>query len=227
MMLHPLSIGGRMTIKICLIGPAGSGKSTLAGKLFVELKERQFNTELVPEMIRFDIQRNGPMQDAWEQYRTRTKQADIEDNIPKSVEYVVVDSGTLTPFFYTALICNYADPRQRLVLKDMYSYLIDDLFQRRYDYVFYLPPTETYRINANILNDGTRTQSESDIDTLATHMELIFTKIHQMDNVHCINSPLDQRCTEILKIILGENYDRNTDPINNQNQDQDTHTKAV
>jgi len=191
-----------MPKKLCFIGAAGSGKSTLAGKVFVELKERQFNVEYVPEMIRYDIQQNGAVTDIWEQYRTRTNQALFEDSIPSQVEYVVIDSGTLTPFFYCNLLYDQNVSRHRLVLKDMFGFLIDDLMMRRYDHIFYLPTVQTYDINKHILDDGTRTQSDQDIEILATHMELVFTKLYKLDNIHFVDCPLDQRAHHVLDIVL-------------------------
>lgn len=187
--------------KICIIGNAGSGKSTLAGKLFSALKPSGANVELVPEFIRGDIQINGPMQSIWEQYRTRFNQQEIEDAIPKNVDYAIIDSGTLTPYFYASLYSNGENERERLVLQDMYRFLSNDLYKRRYDHVFFLPRAQTYALNPNILGDGTRYQSADEIDILETHMELMFGRLCRLDNVHVLDCALDERVDQVLKII--------------------------
>lgn len=188
-------------IKICIIGNAGSGKSTLAGKIYTALKPKGVNVELVPEFIRNDIQINGPMQSVWEQYRTRFSQKEIEDSIPQSVDYAVIDSGTLTPFFYTCLYSDKENERERLVLQDMYKFFLDDLYRRRYDHVFFLPRAKTYAANPNILTDGTRYQSVEEIETLETHMNLFFGNLHKLSNIHVLNCELDERIDAVLEII--------------------------
>lgn len=190
-----------MTKRICVIGNAGSGKSTLVTDLFTVLKKQGKNVELVTEFIRTDIQLNGPMRSIWEQYRTRTNQQELEDAVPSSVEYAVIDSGTLTPLFYSALYADKTDPRQRLVLQDMMRYFINDIYNKRYDYVLYLPSSQTYEANANILADGTRYQSTSEIAQLEAHMNLYFTQVYKLDNVYCLNAPLAERINEAIKII--------------------------
>lgn len=187
--------------KICIIGNAGAGKSTLAGKIFSALKPLKVNVELVPEFIRGDIQVNGPMQSIWEQYRTRFSQKEIEDAIPNNVDYAVIDSGTLTPYFYACLYSNKENERERLVLQDMYKFFLEDLYKRRYDYVFFLPRAQTYAANPDILTDGTRYQSADEINTLETHMTLLFGNLHKLNNVHVLDCPLDQRLDKVLEII--------------------------
>jgi nicotinamide riboside kinase len=190
-----------MTKRICFIGNAGSGKSTLTADVFVALKKEHKNAELVPEFIRSDIQKNGPMRSTWEQYRTRSKQKELEDNIPSSVDYMLTDSGILTPYFYACLYSDKSDPRSRLVLNDMHEYLLADIYNRRYDHVFYLPMTETYAKNPNILKDGTRYQSEEEILALESHFSLVFTKHHKLNNIHILDCPLVERLTTVLETI--------------------------
>ena len=84
----------------------------------------------------------------------------------------------------------------------MYKYLLDDIYLKRYDYVFYLPTKHTYEANSDILSDGTRYQSEDEINSLETHMGLVFTKLHSLDNIHTLDCPLEYRAEEALKIIL-------------------------
>lgn len=190
-----------MTKRIALIGAAGSGKSTLAAEIFVELKKMGKNVELISEWVRSDIHLHGPLQSIWEQFRTKYHQEELENAVPENVEYIITDSGTLTPYFYACLYAENTDSRQRLVLQDMHKMLLDDLYLRRYDYVFWLPVTETYKAKPDMLQDGTRFQTEYEIETLDMHMQLVFARLHKLDNVHILDSSLDQRPKEVLKII--------------------------
>lgn len=191
-----------MSKRIAFIGSAGVGKSTLATDIFVQLKKKGCNAELVSEFIRGDIHLHGPMQSIWEQYRTVSKQKAIEDAVPDSVEWVITDSGTLTPYFYSCLYTDKANERERLVLADMFKFLIDDLYTRRYTHVFFLPGEETYKKNKDIVNDGTRYQSEEELNVLDQHMRLIFTQMFKLDNIHCLDVPMNDRAEAVLKIIL-------------------------
>jgi nicotinamide riboside kinase len=187
--------------RICFIGNAGSGKSTLTADVFVALKKQHHNVELIPEFIRFDIQKNGPMRSTWEQYRTRSKQKEMEDGVPSNVDIMLTDSGILTPYFYGALYSDKSDSRSRIVLNDMHEYLLEDLYNRRYSHIFFLPMAETYASNPDILKDGTRYQSEAEIIALEKHFELVFTMHHKLDNIHILDCPLDERLSTVLNII--------------------------
>lgn len=187
--------------RIVFIGSAGSGKSTLATTVFSELKQAGRKVEHVHEWVRSDLQAHGPMRSIWEQYRTRQYQKELEDAVPSAADYVIIDSGTLTPFFYAALYSDPTDSRQRLVLSDMFKYLIDDLYLRRYDLVFFLPS-----IAGSDLTDGTRYQTAEQIRTLNDHMELVFTRVHKLDNIHKVQSGFDKRLEEVMWKILGVDY---------------------
>lgn len=186
-------------MRIVFIGTAGSGKSTLAAQVFAALKTQGRKVEHVHEFVRHDIHANGSMTSVWEQYRTRQYQKELEDAVPTVADYVICDSGTLTPYFYAVLYANPAKPRQRLVLQDMYKYLLDDLFLKRYDMVFYVP-----LIKGADLKDGTRYQSDEQIETLDEHMGLIFTKLHRLDNIYTVQQGFDNRLQEVMEKILEE-----------------------
>lgn len=186
-------------MKIVFIGTAGSGKSTLAAQVFSELKKQGHRAESIHEFVRYDINLHGPMTSIWEQYRTRQYQKELEDSVPSTAKYVICDSGTLTPYFYAVLYAEPSDPRQRLVLHDMYRYLLDDLYLKRYDLIFYVP-----RIKGPDLKDGTRYQSDDQIDVLDQHMDLIFTKLHKLPCIHRVESAFDQRVDEVMIKILGD-----------------------
>jgi nicotinamide riboside kinase len=192
-------IGYVSCMRIVFIGTAGCGKSTLSSEVFSELKKSGRKTESVHEFIRYDINANGPMTSIWEQYRTRQYQKELEDAVPGMSDYVICDSGTLTPYFYAVLYADPTDPRQRLVLHDMHRYLIDDLYLRRYDLIFYVP-----LIQGADLKDGTRYQTDAEIDTVDQHMRLVFTRLHKMPNIHEVQAGFDRRLEEVMFRILSE-----------------------
>lgn len=192
-----------MQKKVVFIGSAGTGKSTLATEIFVKLKKKGLNTELIHEFIRYDIQANGPMESIWEQYRTLLSQRSLEDAVPDSVDWVIADSGTLTPYFYCILYASKANERERLVLADMFKFLIDDLFQKRYDYVFFLTGKEIYdKETDKIIDDGTRYQSSEELNILDDHMKLVFTRMFNVDNVINLDCPLIERAETVMRILM-------------------------
>lgn len=183
-----------MSKRICFIGPPGSGKSTLAAEVFTAMKQAGASVELCDEFVRRDIQRNGILRSIWEQYRTRQHQKELEDVVPDSVDWVICDSGTISPYFYATLYADHADARQRLVLQDLFRYLLDDLYLRRYEMIFYLP-------NRGLHEDGTRFQTEDDLRVLDEHMDLVFTKLFRVGNAHRLDMPLSDRLGHVLSVI--------------------------
>ena len=184
-------------MRVVFIGAPGSGKSTLSTQIFCELKKLGHRAEHIHEFIRNDIMSNGPMTSIWEAYRTKQHQKELEDAVPSNIDYVVCDSGTLTPYFYSILYADPTDARQRLVILDMYKYLLDDIYLNRYDKIFYVPLAA-----AADLNDGTRYQTEDEVQSLDEHMRLIFTKYHPSVNTYIVSSSFENRLEEVLKIIL-------------------------
>lgn len=184
--------------KVVFVGGPGSGKSTISAEVFVELKKRGANVELVTEWIRQDLWINGPMTTIWEQFRTYAKQREIEDSVPTNVDWVVTDSGTLTPYFYAIEYCDQKDPRQRLVLHEMYNRLVTDIFTNRYTHIFYLPTTETYKRNSNILSDGTRFQTLEQVNKLDQNMRITFCEMIKNDSVYTVDVPLEERSQFVL-----------------------------
>jgi nicotinamide riboside kinase len=182
-------------VRVVFIGVPGSGKSTLAARVFAELKGKGANAELVDEVVRRDVQKNGPLKSIWEQYRTRQNQIETEDAVPDAVDVTVVDSGTLTPYFFACLYANHSDARQRLVLQDLYRYLLDDLYLKRYDLVFYLP-------GAGLIEDGTRFQTPDEIALLDQHMRLFVMHFHRVGNCHEIGGPFEKRHLTAIEHIL-------------------------
>lgn len=186
--------------KILFIGAPGSGKSLLANQTFAALKTRHLNAEIIHEWVRFDIQLNGSMESIWEQYRTRIKQKELEDNVPETNDYMVVDSGTITPYFFACLYCG-EDVRQRIVLADMYKFLMDDIFQQRYSDIFILPSSPTYQKNPLILEDGTRFQTREEVDVLDRHMRMMLGEIFYRPTHHVLDCPLEERLGMVLSIL--------------------------
>ena len=190
--------------RIVFVGAAGCGKSTCATEIYTSLKKLNKNVEMIFEWIRYDIQSNGPMENILEQYRTLQYQRELEDAVPSNVEYVITDSGTLLPYFYTCLYAKRLNARERLVLQDMYRYLLNDLYLNRYYKIFYFPLSLTYETNPGILTDGTRYQTTDELAILDGHMDLMFNKLHNLGNVHKIDCPLAERTQAVLDIILNE-----------------------
>jgi hypothetical protein len=87
----------------------------------------------------------------------------------------------------------------------MFKFLIDDIFKRRYEYVFFLPSDEIYQNNKDkVINDGTRYQSDEELNTLDQHMKLMFTDVFQHDNIVHLNCPLAERADRVLEILHGK-----------------------
>jgi nicotinamide riboside kinase len=190
-----------MTKKICLIGSPGCGKSTLAAELFVTLKKMGKNTELVPEWVRRSIQIHGPMTNVLEQYRTLLHHRKAEEYLPPEVEYAIIDSGTVSMYFYAAVYSKKQDQKERLVVQDMYEALLDDLYSKRYDWIYFLPRAPVDATGA-IIQDGVRYQSQDDLQVLEDYMSLLFTKIHNIDNIKVLDCLLGQRVDLIINDLL-------------------------
>jgi hypothetical protein len=193
-----------MTKKIVLIGGPGTGKSTTAAEIFVAFKKMGRNVELVPEWVRRDIAINGPMESVWEQYRTLENHEEAEGNFPEQVEYLIIDSGCLTPYFYAALYSDKRNSRDRIVVQDMHRDLLDALYKKRYDHIFFLPRFRTDQLGISF-QDGVRYQTEEDINVLETYMTLFFTKIHPIDNIIMLDCPLKDRVETVIRTVKGEN----------------------
>ena len=192
-----------MTKRVAFIGAAGCGKSTLAAEAYVRLKKLGLNVEHVSEWVRTDIWLNAPMKSIWEQYRTWQNQRMVEDAVPEQVEWIITDSGCLTPYFYACLYTSGANERERLVLADMFKLFIDDLYRKRYEYVFFLPGALAREdATDKILNDGTRFQTTEELHILEEYMSLVFTKMFKVNNVYIIDCPLEERIDKIMKILL-------------------------
>jgi AAA domain len=189
------------TTRIVFIGAPGCGKSTLAADVFVAFKKLGKNVELVMEWIRRDIMKNGSMTNVFEQYRTLMNNRHEEEHFPEQVEYIVQDGGTLLGYFYAAVYSTKIDQRERLVIQDMYEALLNDLYSRKYDHIYFLPRTAVQAIGANI-KDGTRFQTDHQIEVLENYMRLIFTEIHRMDNIKVLECPLGERVETIMSDIL-------------------------
>lgn len=165
------------------------------------MKKAGRKVETADEFIRRDLNLHGPMTSIWEQYRTRHFQKELEDSIPDVADFVICDSGTLSPYFYAVQYFDPTDARQRIVLQDMYRHFIDDIVLKRYDLIFYVP-----FIPGADLNDGTRYQTENEIRTLDAHMRLMFTKLHNLPNIHEVQAGFDKRFEEVMWKILGVDF---------------------
>jgi hypothetical protein len=143
------------------------------------------------------------MQNTFEQYRTLMHHRVEEERFPPNVEYLIHDGNTLTPYFYAALYAQKDDPKERLVIQDMYAVLLDDLYSRKYDLIYFLP-----RIRADTagstFDDGTRVQTPAQVDLIERHMGLLLTELHKFDNIRVLNCPLGKRNEILIGDILGD-----------------------
>lgn len=187
--------------KIIFVGPPGSGKSTLISEVFCKLKIKGYTSEIVAEFARQYIQEYGPPSSIFEQLLISREQDKRERNINQSIDYLLIDAGALSSYFYVSLYANYQDKKHRLVVNTIYERFLDDLYSQKYNYVFFLPTLETYKTNPSILNDGTRFQTPDEINTLECHMLLMFTRLHRQNNIYTITCPLEDRANQVLKII--------------------------
>jgi AAA domain len=190
------------TKRITFIGGPGSGKSTTAADLFVQLKKLGQNAELIQEWIRRDLMRNGPMKTTFEQYRTLLYQTREEEKFPPDVEYIIHDGNSLLPYFYAALYADKTDPKDRLVIQDMYTRMIDDLYEHKYDFIYFLPRIHAENTGAKF-EDGTRIQTPDQVNVLERYMRLIFTEIHKMDNVRVLDCDVSHRNSVLINDLLG------------------------
>lgn len=192
-----------MSKRIAFIGSPGCGKSTCSAEVFVAFKKLALNTELVPEWVRRDIARIGAMQSVWEQSRVLQKHREEEMNFAEDVDFIIVDSGTLTPYFYAALYADKKDPRARVVVQDMYGYLLDDLYSKKYDHIFFVPRIYTDKAGVSF-QDGVRYQTDDEVQVLENYMRLLFCHVHCMDNIHTLECPLNMRVQQVIKVVLGQ-----------------------
>jgi hypothetical protein len=190
------------TKRITFIGGPGSGKSTTAADLFVQLKKLGKNVEMIQEWIRRDIMRNGPMKSTFEQYRTMMYHRREEENFPPHVEYLIHDGNTLLPYFYAALYADKSDLKERLVIQDMYASMLDDLYSRKYDLIYFLPRIHAVSTGTPF-EDGTRIQTPDQVDLLERYMSLMLTEVHRMDNVRVLDCPVGERNFHLLADIVG------------------------
>jgi hypothetical protein len=78
----------------------------------------------------------------------------------------------------------------------MYKYLIDDIYLKRYDFIFYLPFIET-----KSFKDGTRFQTIEQIIAIDQHMSLFFGQ-QKVENVFRVEQSFDKRLEFVLNKIF-------------------------
>jgi nicotinamide riboside kinase len=187
-----------MVKRIVFIGPPGSGKSTLCSEVFTALKKKHLNVELVPEYARIYIQKFGPPESLFEQYSIFEGQSNSENIDASKLDFIIMESGRMVSYFYTVLYSDPTKPRQRYVIQDLYRHFMDDLYLKRYDFIFYIPPVETYKINPNILNDGIRYQTTKEVNLLEDFMELFLLRLPGSNNVVKLDGPISERLGKVL-----------------------------
>jgi nicotinamide riboside kinase len=189
-----------MTKRIAFVGTAGCGKTTLTYEISSALKKNHVNAELVPEYIREYISKYGKPTNIFEQYHIFDHQTSREDAGSPAVEVQVCDTIRGLGYFYA---CQFpiTESKQQYVVADLYSRLISDLHSKRYDHIFFLPMAETYSKNSEILSDGVRFQSLSEIAMIEQHMTSILTKVHKVEHLSIITAPLANRVEEVMALL--------------------------
>jgi hypothetical protein len=94
-----------------------------------------------------------------------------------------------------------SEPRQRLVLQDMYRWMLDDLYLKRYENIFFLPFP---KVNKGKVQDGTRFQNDDQIVMLDQHMDIVFTKLYKPGNIFRIDGAFETRLDQVMDIIAGK-----------------------
>jgi len=188
--------------RIALIGAPGSGKTTLTTELFTQFKILGKNVYLVPEYARDHIDKYGPPTNVLEQYKLFLEQTERENLVPQNVEYAFHDTMRSLGYFYVYMYLEATEKRHLQVVQDMYKFLLEDIYLKRYDHIFYLPLEQTINKNPNILNDGTRYQTKQEQNILDEHMNLVFNTMNKMNNIITINAKLEERCKIITNILL-------------------------
>lgn len=174
----------------------------MAANTYTAFKMLGKNTELVQERVRREIMVHGAMTSVLEQYRILNIHRREEENFPSQIEYLISDSGTLSSYFYAAIYATNVDPKERLVIQDMYEALLEDLYSKKYDYIYFLPRIYTDQAGLSF-RDGVRFQTDDELHIIETYMNLIFTKIHHMDNIKALVCPLHKRVETVIEDVLG------------------------
>ena len=192
-----------LTKRIAFIGGACSGKTVLAMDATVALKKRGRNVEYIQEWVRGDIAEHGPMEHVNEQYRILAHNLREESKHSSHTEYVLIDGGCLTGYFYTALYGTAA--RDRLAISEMYETFVKFLFERRYHLIFVVDRMPVARAGVDH-RDGIRVQTEEQLAALDEFIKLMLLKVHKMDHHIAVDCALGQRTDFVLKTI--EEFER-------------------
>lgn len=186
-----------MTFRINFIGAPGSGKTFIAQQLMLAIKaENQHSVEFLPETARHQQFQLGPMRSVWEQLRTCQKQREYELTVPPNVNVAITDSGVTAGYFYACdfIRNNPFQNRDLVVVSDLYSQLIEDIYRPFYDLTFFAGPPEM----SSIANDPGRIHNVAASQVLNDHMYNVFCVAHR--HAKCLTLP--SKPSERLPFVL-------------------------
>jgi nicotinamide riboside kinase len=110
---------------IGITGVPGSAKTSLARALTAKMRtaaDMQYrNVELVEEYAREYICNRGAPKFLWEQYNITRTQAEWEDRVPASVDYVITDSPLVLGLIYGEDLVDRANVKETQLLVDYFN----------------------------------------------------------------------------------------------------------
>ena len=182
-------------VKIGIFGSPSTGKSTLAEDLAYELRKKHQNVILSKEYARDFITKNGLHRNAQFQttfFNEQTKRDQLNS------EVLISDSPNFLALIYAYEMANFRDSQDRDFLTSLFNSVMANQI---YDYLFYLPKTQS------MVKDAIRVQDDDDCFRIERRtlglLNLLNVSYHKLSPIN----PNDewesrkQRVEEVLKII--------------------------
>lgn len=186
-------------LRIGYIGTPGSGKTTTARALagLIRSKTKFKTIELVSEYARTYIVKYG-ITGIYDQVRIFNKQLTEEDKFPETTEVLITDSPVFLGFGYALELREEGNPKDTMLINDLFKEMNKLNESPRYDIVFHLPPVLTP------VRDGVRPdhhfdqewREEADLRLLS-----IFHVFKPKLLVTLNSSSLEERIEESIKVI--------------------------
>ena len=128
-------------LRIGYIGVPGAGKTTTARAVAGSLRSQsKFKTiELVAEYARVYIHKYG-IDSVYDQVRIMNKQLTEENNFPSTTEVMITDSPIFQGFGYALELRKEGDPKDTMIINDLFKEMNKLNEIPRYDIIFHIPP---------------------------------------------------------------------------------------